>query len=161
MIVVSNTSPLIYLSKIKKLDLLLQLYKKVHIPPKVLEELLKEKDEVAYFKAFASSFIVEKADEKMPDFQLHGGETEAINLALNKKADIILLDDHKARNAAKALGLNVKGTLGLLLTFLEKKLIGKNEFKALVDDLIKADFRISIELYNEVLKKAENFNSNL
>lgn len=161
MIVVSNTSPLIYLSKIKKLDLLLQLYKKIHVPPRVLEELLKEKDEIAYFRAFASSFIVEKSDGKMPDFRLHAGETEAINLALDKKAGIILLDDHKARNAAKGMGLNVKGTLGLLLTFLDKKLISRNEFRTLIDDLIKADFRISIELYNEILKKAENPNSNI
>ena len=71
------------------------------------------------------------------------------------------MDDHKARNVAKGLGLNVKGTLGLLLTFLDKKLISKNEFRDIIDDLIKADFRISIELYNEVLQKAENFNSNL
>ena len=155
MIVVSNTSPLIFLGKIKKLDLLLHLYKKIHIPPMVLEELLREKDEIAYFKAFMPSFTVEKAGGKILDLQLHGGETEAINLALNKKADIILLDDCKARNAAKSLGLNVKGTLGLLFAFLDKKLVNKSEFRLLLDDLIKADFRISIELYNEVLNQLD------
>lgn len=151
MIVVSNTSPLIFLGKIKKLGLLLHLYKKIHIPPMVLEELLREKDGIAYFEAFMPSFTVEKAGGKILDLQLHGGETEAINLALSKKAGLILLDDHKARIVAKNMGLNVKGTLGLLFAFLDKKLINKNEFRILLDNLIKADFRISIELYNEVL----------
>ena len=124
-----------------------------------VDRLLKQKDEIAYLKNFISSFKVEKIDGKASAFQLHEGESEAISLALNKKADIILLDEHKARNVAKNLGLNVKGTLGLLLTFLDKKLIKKDEFKILLGNLINADFRISIELYNEVLKQAEKTNS--
>jgi len=154
MIVVSNSSPIIFLWKIKKLDLLFKLYKSIHIPKKVFEELSKEKDD--YFESYLPNFEVEKIEEKLLSFQLHEGESEAINLAIKKKANLILLDDKKARIVAKSFGIKIKGTLGLLLTFLDNKLVSYDEFKTLLDELIKLNFRIHIDLYNEALKEAEN-----
>ena len=153
MIVVSNASPIIFLWKIKKLDLLFKLYETIQIPEKVFEELLKEKDD--YFESYLPNFQVEKIEGKLLSFQLHEGESEAINLAIKKKANLILLDDKKARIVAKSMGLAVKGTLGLLLVFLNKKLISYEEFKILFDNLINANFRIDIILYKETLKEAE------
>ena len=153
MIVVSNASPIIFLWKIKKLDLLFKLYETIQIPKKVFEELLKEKDD--YFESYLPNFQVEKIEGKLLSFQLHEGESEAINLAIKKKANLILLDDKKARIVAKSMGLAVKGTLGLLLVFLNKKLISYEEFKILFDNLINANFRIDIILYKETLKEAE------
>jgi len=92
----------------------------------------------------------------MLSFQLHEGESEAINLAVMKKSELILLDDKKARVVAKNMGLTVRGTLGLLLTFLDKRFISYEEFKLLLDNLIDINFRIDITLYKEVLKEAEN-----
>ncbi len=154
MIVVSNSSPIIFLWKIKKLDLLFKLYKTIHVPKKVFEELSKEKDD--YFKNYLPHFKVEKIEVKLLSFQLHEGESEAINLAIKKNADLILLDDKKARIVAKSMGLNVKGTLGLLLTSLYKKSIVYDEFKILLDNLISINFRIDIKLYKEILKEVEN-----
>lgn len=100
-------------------------------------------------------FKIEKIEEKLLSFQLHEGESEAVNLAIKKNADLILLDDKKARIVAKSMGLAVKGTLGLLLVFLDKKLASYGEFKILFDNLINANFRIDIILYKEALKEAE------
>lgn len=154
MIVVSNASPIIFLCKIKKLDSLFKLYKTVYIPKKVFEELSKQEDD--YFKSYLPYFKIEKIEEKLLSFQLHEGESEAINLAIRKKADLILLDDKKARIVAKSIGIKIKGTLGLLLTFLDKKFISYDEFKMLLDNLINANFRIDINLYKDILKEAEN-----
>ena len=153
MIVVSNASPIIFLWKIKKLDSLFRLYKTVYIPKKVFEDLSKQEDD--YFKSYLPYFKIEKIEGKLLSFQLHKGESEAINLAIRKKADLILLDDKKARIVAKSMGIRIKGTLGLLLTFLDKKFIAYNEFKILLDNLINANFRIDITLYKEALKEAE------
>jgi len=155
MIVVSNASPIIFLCKIRKLDLLLKLYKKIYLPQKVFEELSKENEEFSYFKKHINEFKVEKIKEKIISSQLHEGESEAINLAIKKKANLILLDDKKARIIAKNFGLNVKGTLGVLLKFLDKKFISHEDFKRLLDNLIENNFRIDIALYKEILKQAE------
>ncbi|MBI1935511.1 DUF3368 domain-containing protein [Candidatus Woesearchaeota archaeon] len=154
MIVVSNASPIIFLSKIRKLDLLLKLYKEIYIPIKVLEELLKGKDDT-YLDRYIPKFKAEEIKGKISALQLHEGELEAISLAVEKKADLVLLDDKKARIVAKGMKLKVKGTLGLLLTFLDKKLISHDEFKLLLDILVNANFRISINLFKEALKQAE------
>ena len=124
------------------------------MPEKVYEEISAKKDN--YFESFSPNFKVEKLEEKLLSFQLHEGESEAINMAARKKADLILLDDKKARIIAKAMGLNVIGTLGMLLEFLNKKFVNFDEFKKLLDELINANFRIHIDVYNEILKEAEN-----
>jgi len=51
------------------------------------KELLKEKDD--YFKSYLPKFQVEKIEGKLLSFQLHEGESEAINLAIKKKANLI------------------------------------------------------------------------
>ena len=111
MIVVSNASPIIFIWKIKKLDLLFKLYKTIHIPKKVFEELSKKEDD--YFKEYLPHFKVEKVEGNLLSFQLHEGESEAINLALNKKANLILLDDKKARIVAKETLEKVKDAMKL------------------------------------------------
>ena len=135
MIVVSNASPIIFLSKIKKLDLLLKLYKTIYIPDKVFEEISKGKNE-EHLDKHLPIFKVEKCGEKIISSQIHEGESEAISLAAKKKADLILLDDKKARIIAKSMKLKVNGTLGLLLTFLDKQFISYDEFKILLDSKI-------------------------
>ena len=81
-------------------------------------------------------------------------EKHAIQLAKEINANLILLDDENARVVAKAFRLNYTGTLGIILNALEKGLIKHNEFPELMDALIKNGFRMSIELYNEVIKLA-------
>ena len=154
MVIVSDTSPLIMLSKIKALDLLKKLYGDILMPEEVYNEIVSGepyKDEIIYFKSFKFKVVKVK---KTLEFGLGKGEESAINLALEKKA-ILIVDDYVARQIAKNLGLKVIGTLGLLLIFLKKRLINYEKFKNLLNELIENNFRISIELYNEVLNEAE------
>ncbi len=81
------------------------------------------------------------------------GEAEAIALALGLKADLLILDDLLARQVAEVLGLNVVGTVGVLLEARQKGVLG--EVKRCLDDLIDlAGFRVSSELYLRVLQEA-------
>lgn len=155
MVIVSDSSPIIILSKIRILDLLKKLYNDIFIPEEVYDEVVSGEsygDEIIYFKSF--KFEVVKVKKKLIFEWLGKGEESAINLALDKKS-LLLVDDYVARQIAKNLGLKVIGTLGLLLIFLRRKFISYEEFKDLLNKLIENNFRMSIEIYNEVLNEAE------
>ena len=81
---------------------------------------------------------------------LDQGESEAITLAIDLKADRILLDERDGRKIAKSLGLKVTGVLGILLRANQE-----GELASLpdaIDALIEtAGFRISPELLAKVL----------
>ena len=64
----------------------------------------------------------------------------------------MILDDLNARRVAEKLEINITGTLGILLLAKEKKLI--KLIKPLIEELMKGSFRISDELYEDVLDLA-------
>ena len=85
---------------------------------------------------------------------LDPGEAEAIALALQKRADWLLLDERDARRVAKSLGLKVTGVLGILLRArLDGQLPSLREAMDQLRDL--ADFRISPALYTDILQSAK------
>jgi len=111
--VVSNTSPLIFLNHVDSLDILFSCFKQVLIPQAVAIE-------------FGNSQLpiqlevqkISKEGQTLVDLQqgaLHLGELEAIQLAREANADLVLLDDLLARKKAKTRDVNVMGTLGVFL----------------------------------------------
>jgi len=66
-----------------------------------------------------------------------------------------LIDEYWARRIAEYKGLKYTGTLGVLLKAKKKGLI--KELKSLLDELVSRGFWISTDLYNDVLKEAEEF----
>jgi predicted nucleic acid-binding protein len=112
MIVVSDTSPLTALLQIGKAEILTQLFSEVLIPPAVHSELLRE-------HAVLPDWLRVKTPAQIPlavsNAQLDAGETEALALALEIQADVLLIDERKGRAAARAVGLKVTGLLGCLI----------------------------------------------
>jgi len=80
------------------------------------------------------------------------GEAEMITLAEEMNAEAVLIDDLKARKIAKLRGLNVIGTIGVLLDAKGKGVI--KELKPLLDELIEKGIRIRRELYDHALELA-------
>ena len=145
--IVCNSTPLIYLAKLNKLDLLRKLFLEVTIPKAVYEEVVVIGNEKNYIDAK----IVEKAVNEgwlsiretgtldlLKDIGIHKGELESISLAKNIKADI-LLDQTHARYAAEMAGLKPHGTLYVLLLSLSKKLITYDEYLELLEQSPEAD----------------------
>ncbi len=83
---------------------------------------------------------------------LGAGESEAISLALETKARLVLLDDRPARRLAQALHLPIIGTLGILLAAKRRQLLPA--MRPSLDALLQHDFRISQRLYEQVLLDA-------
>lgn len=78
------------------------------------------------------------------------GEAETISIASDEKIDFIVLDDRAARRRAKAMKLNVIGTLRILRLMYDQKLIQKDELIKALDELRETGFRISKEVINKV-----------
>ena len=164
--ILSNSSPLIYLSKISKLEFLKILFHEISIPKEVYEEVVVKGKKEKFFDALKIEEAIKKGwlkikeaeiEEQIKKFdtEIDLGEIALINLAKKLAPSLILIDDASARAIAEGMGFNVKGTLYVLLTAYKKKLISKNETKELINNLIFSGFRISQELYIKLLSDLE------
>ena len=84
--------------------------------------------------------------------RLGSGELEALALAVELKADWIILDDLPARHSAEAAGLNVIGALGVLLTAKQAGLL--QSVRPELDALVRTSFCLSPLLYDKLLREA-------
>ena len=122
MVVVSNTSPLSNLAIVGKLALLREQFGAVLVPSSVRRELNQLKHDAAAHlldAAFSDGWLrVTPLLHPVPGHLgagLHAGEAEALALALERSADLTLLDDGDARRRATEAGLRISGVLGILL----------------------------------------------
>jgi uncharacterized protein len=158
MIVVSDISCISILLLIGQLDLLQKIYLEIFIPDAVYNEILaheKSVKDLNYFKS-RNWIIVEKNFTRnislLPPKNVDAGEAEAIDLAIYIKTDRILIDERKGSLLANELGIITIGLLGILKIAKENRLI--LSVKELLDQLIENNFWLSNELYNTVLKSA-------
>lgn len=155
-IVVSNSSPLIHLSQIGRLYLLREFFESILIPPAVYREVVVEgRGRPGAEEVKNAGWIIVRGirGEHMKVILrrvLDEGEAEAIVLALEVNASLILLNDREARIQAKSLGLNVTGTLGILLRARRLGLI--RNLRPEIEKLKKTGFRISQSLEEEILR---------
>jgi predicted nucleic acid-binding protein len=125
LIVVADSSPLRYLIQIGEVELLCQLYGEVQIPSAVIEELTDKSTPSAVREWMDSSppwssppwiVVRMRANAPMPDRAgLGRGESEAIELAIQPGAELVLIDDRRGVEAAFRAGLRARGTPGVLL----------------------------------------------
>jgi hypothetical protein len=155
-LVVSNTSPLLNLALIDRLDLLSAQFETIRVPEQVWGELtpgdeepsnlqlLREREKLVTVTVERSDLYVEIGQE------LDAGETAAITYALENSADLVLLDERDARQVARRHSLAITGVIGILLRGAQE---GTVELRAELDALRDAGFWISESLYEEALRR--------
>lgn len=153
MLVISDTSPLNILVRIDQVNIMPSLFGQVWVPPVVVEELSHAgtPQVVRDWMATRPSWLKVQApaiiDERIP---LDAGERAAICLARELKADLLLLDDQKARRFAQREGLPITGTLGILELAAAQGLLTLSET---VQRLQATDFRLANYLLEEALER--------
>ncbi len=155
MIIVSNTSPINYLILIGQIDLLPKLFQQIIIPQAVHSELsapLAPPPVQAWITDppnWLKIQSVSQTSDAIVDL-LDPGERAAILLAQELNADLLLLDDMKARRTAKDRGLAIAGILGILDRAARMKLI---DLPATIQSLQNTSFWASDRLLQKLLDK--------
>ncbi len=138
--VVSDSGPLIALAKVGKLCVLRDLFGEVFIPKAVWVEVVERGKEKPGSEEVSSAEWIEvvEVNDRLGVEILQGeieiGEAEAIVLAKELNADLILLDEKIPRIIAKSLGLSVTGSLAVLFLAWKKGLI-EDDLDDLLDEL--------------------------
>jgi predicted nucleic acid-binding protein len=155
---VSDTSPLLFLAKLDRLDLLRQTGTEIAAPHAVFREIRQYADEAsrkleeARQSWLKAREVTETSLVKVLLADLDEGEAEVIALALELGADRVLLDDLDGRRLARRVGLTPVGTLGVLLAARQKGKIPS--LRAEIEKLLESGFRAHEELVARVLRQA-------
>ncbi|HIE02781.1 MAG TPA: DUF3368 domain-containing protein [Thiotrichaceae bacterium] len=163
MIIVSNTSPIINLANVEQLELLNQLYGDITIPQAVFHEITvigagkagaQEVETLSWFftRAVQNTTVVNSLRS-----ELDAGEAEAIALALEIKADLLLMDERRGCVMAQQMDVACSGVLGVLINAKHRGLI--SAVKPILDDLIAiAGFWVDNALYHRILQTVNEDN---
>lgn len=159
MIIISDTTLIISLIKINRLDLLEKLFVEVLIPNAVFKELTTNTlftNEAEIVKK--SSFLKVSSVQNQKSLQLlqavsglDDGESEAIILADELKSNILLMDERKGRKVAQKLGINITGTIGILIQAYNEGMISDVEVKSYLNQLKNTNIRLSDSLIQQAL----------
>jgi predicted nucleic acid-binding protein len=148
--VVADTSPLIALDQLGQLSLLQRIFGEIHVPPAVARELIPGMAELPSWIVVRS--LAHPIASEILRASLGAGESEALSLMLEARAELGIIDDRPARRLALNLGLPVVGTAGILLR--AKRLGIIPEVRPLVDEIIRRGFRLSPAIREKVLVDA-------
>lgn len=154
---ISNTSPLVYLHRIQAIEWMAELFDEIWIPTAVVDELKEGRRRGYDVPNPAHHNWLKLVNPKtMPiewlALDLGAGELGAMALAFENPNRIVILDDQLARRTAQTAGLNVWGTLRLLLE--AKKRGITHQISPLVDKLEDAGMWISSDIRQRILKLA-------
>jgi len=153
--IVSNTSPINYLVQIEAIDWLGVLFGSVNVPASVVRELSDPAAPKPVREWVASPPDWLRVHDDPPQIRpalrsLHVGEAAAIELSLNRRAGLLLIDDLDGRVAARDLGITVMGTLGVMDAIASR---GAVAFSDLLGRLRKTNFRAPRRLVEALLAR--------
>jgi predicted nucleic acid-binding protein len=144
-VIISDTSCLIALDRIGRIDILQKIFTTVYITQIVADEFEKSLPEWILVKDVFDLNLVEQLK-----LILDAGEASAISLALETDNSILIIDEKKGRRIAQDLNVTIIGTLKVLIIAKNKGAIVS--VKQVIRELQEQSFRFDKKLVNEVLR---------
>jgi predicted nucleic acid-binding protein len=148
--IIIDASSLIALYKLNLIEILKDLFTSINAPEAVFTEVGQDLPQWIKILPVDNVDLITKFRENLGE-----GESEVIVMGIEKENYVLVLDDLRARNTAKKLGLKMTGLLGILIKAKKRGKILK--IKPLLEILDEENFRISNKLKNETLKIAGEF----
>ena len=164
-IIIFDSSPLINLAKISRLDLIKAIYNHIIIPEAVYDEVVINGLELARdgankIKNLVDERVIEvkKVENrnlvKAFNLDLDYSESEVLALAIEIEADLVILDESEARHVANKFEISKTGFIGILIKADRLGMVESS--RELLDDIIAKGFRIDETLYKKVIKILED-----
>lgn len=168
-VIITDATVLIYLARLGNLDYLDELFDDVQVSEMVYEEAVTRGEKEQYADALPikeatdrfidtralSNETETRADQIQKSSGIDRGECTAIALAEKEDARC-LTDDHAARQTAKSLGIDIGGTIYVLLEALDNGQISFEEYVNKLDNLTDNGFRMSASLYRRAIEEGED-----
>ena len=167
---VANTTVLIALAQINRMDILRSLVGIIYIPSQVYHELITSEVKAAVDKGINEGWIIVEtlSSEEMKESdryskeiepkkpEKHIGEAAAMTLHRRIKPDVLILDELKPRQVARSHGIQlIVGTLGLFLAAQNEGLLTARDIKTYIDILVSKGTKISKELRDKIISEAK------
>ena len=149
-VIISNTSCFIVLSNIGELELLQKVYEQVVTTPDIA---LEYGEPLPSWVEIVT--VTDRYTQKLLEIQIDKGESSALALALETPDSTVILDDNKARKIAEQLGINITGTIGILIKAKLKGIIPS--IKPLLEKIRSTNFRLSAEIELQALREAKEY----
>jgi predicted nucleic acid-binding protein len=154
-IIISDSTTIITLLNIQRVDILSNVFKEVIIPLKVYNEIVIDENIILDSSLFTKKEIKDKQLYKLLSRSLDAGESEAI--VLSKEMNLtLIIDEKKGRKIANNLGIKIIGFLGLLLLNYKKRYMSEDEILEIYYSAKKANFRVSKNLEEQFLNLLKN-----
>ena len=148
--IVSDSTTLIILFDLQKIDLLSNLFKKVYIPSAVFKEIsYKSKIDLPNFMQVLH--VEDSELFKSLTNILDIGESEAITLAKEKELPLII-DEKKGRKIAQNMDIKIIGLLGIIYLNIKKEFMSKKEALEFLHVAIESGYRINKKLIDEMME---------
>lgn len=144
-IVISNSTCLIGLERIGKLDILEKLYGEI-----VISEAVQKEVNLPPTPWIKVEKVSNREALRFLMFEIDVGEAETIILGTERPGAVLILDEKKARKIARRLNLTITGLMAILLKAKEKKII--SSIKKTIEELEAVNFRLSEEIKRKILK---------
>lgn len=145
--IISDTSCLIALDRIGKLELLQKLFNTIITTPEVKYEFGKD---------LPTWILIREVNNNNKKKELQSivdlGEASALALAIETPQSLLIIDERKGRKLAKDLNIKIIGTLRLILMAKQKGFL--NSVTETVSELRKANFHLDRKIVNRILKDA-------
>jgi len=157
-----DASPLIFLAKLDRLDLIPDLLGPgVCALRLVIDEVCRADTPPVEFGRLTRFLekieVIDFAESGHPSQSLSRSDRATLNWAIRNRPDWLLADERLLRRVAVGEGLAVIGTLGLLFMAGRAGVLTKSELRSGVEDLVgEHGFRISVDLYQRVLRELES-----